>query len=248
MGCDPFSCECSRLSDDPVKQRWLPSGVPRIPRFICSGLPHHVTQRGNHRAQVFFSDADYQTYLALLREYTVNHGVAVLAYCLMPNHVHLVLVPGVKESLPLSLRHVHVRYAQRLNRQKDWKGHLWQGRYFASVLDERHCWAAIRYVERNPVRAGIVEAAESYPWSSAGGHCGYRHDPLLTNEPAWQRQVNAIGDWSAWLAAGDRPTEINALRRNASKGLPCGSEGFLSRLESMSGRRLLDRGRKRRKR
>ena len=222
--------------------------MPRIPRFICAGLPHHVTQRGNHRAQVFFSEADYQTYLALLCEYTINHEVAVLAYCLMPNHVHLVLVPHAKDSLPLSLRHVHVRYAQRVNRARDWKGHLWQGRYFASVLDERHCWAAIRYVERNPVRAGIVAVAESYPWSSARGHCGLRHDPLLTTEPGWQRQFKAVTNWSAWLAEGDTSREIGALRLNAAKGLPCGSEEFVTRLESVSGRRLLDRGRKRQKR
>lgn len=189
---------------------------------------------------MFFSDADHQTYLALLREYTADHQVAVLAYCLMPNHVHLVLVPAAKESLPRSLRHVHVRYAQRLNRQRDWKGHLWQGRYFASVLDERHCWAAIRYVERNPVRAGMVERAENYPWSSASAHCGLQKDPLLTNEPRWQRQFEAIGDWSAWLAEGDATLELGLLRKNATKGLPCGSEEFITSLESASGRRLRD--------
>lgn len=233
------------MPSDPACQRSLLSRVPRIPRFVCAGLPHHVTQRGNHRAQVFFSDADYQTYLALLREYTVRHEVAVLAYCLMPNHVHLVLVPRAKESLPLSLRHVHVRYAQRINREKGWKGHLWQGRYFASVLDEHHCWASIRYVERNPVRARMIANAESYPWSSAGAHCGLRKDALFTMEPAWQREVEAIVDWSAWLARGDAPKDIGALRTNASKGLPCGSDEFIARLESISGRRLRNMRRKR---
>jgi putative transposase len=222
-----------------ISLRYAPA-VPRIARFVCPGLPHHVTQRGNHRAQVFFSDADHQTYLALLREYTTDHQVAVLAYCLMPNHVHLVVVPAAKESLPRSLRHVHVRYAQRLNRQRDWKGHLWQGRYFASVLDERHCWAAIRYVERNPVRAGMVATAESYPWSSAGAHCGLRKDTLLTTEPYWQRQFEAIGNWSAWLAEGNETQELSILRKNVTKGLPCGSEEFITRLESASGRRLHD--------
>ncbi len=164
----------------------------------------------------------------------------------MPNHIHLVLVPPVKDSLPRSLRHVHVRYAQRVNRQKDWSGHLWQGRYFASVLDERHCWAAIRYVEQNPVRAGMVAVAERYPWSSAGGHCGFRRDPVLTTATAWQRQFKAVGDWSAWLAVGDTSREIGTLRINTHRGVPCGSEEFVARLESMSGRRLLDRRRRRR--
>jgi putative transposase len=221
--------------------------MPRIPSFVCAGLPHHVTQRGNHRAQVFFSDADHQTYLALLREYTIQHRVAVLAYCLMPNHVHLVLVPAAAESLPRSLRHVHVRYAQRLNRQRDWKGHLWQGRYFSSVLDERHCWAAIRYVEINPARARMVPIAESYPWSSAPAHCGLRKDALLTAEPHWQRQFEAVGNWSAWLAEGDDARDLEMLRRNATKGLPCGSDEFIADLESASGRRLRDGRRKKRK-
>jgi len=221
--------------------------MPRIARFIFAGLPHHVTQRGNHRAQVFFSDADHQTYLALLREYTIQHQVAVLAYCLMPNHVHLVLVPASKESLPRSLRHVHVRYAQRMNRQKNWKGHLWQGRYFASVLDERHCWAAIRYVELNPARARMVPTAESYPWSSAGAHCGLRRDALLTTEPHWQQQFEAIASWSAWLAEGDDARDLDTLRKNATKGLPCGSEEFITSLETASGRRLRD-GRRKKKR
>jgi putative transposase len=133
-----------------------------------------------------------------------------------------------------------------LNRQRNWKGHLWQGRYFASVLDERHCWAAIRYVERNPVRAGMVPTAESYPWSSAGAHCGLRKDALLTTEPHWQRQFEAIGNWSAWLAGDDETQELGILRKNATKGLPCGSEEFITSLESASGRRLRDGRRKKR--
>lgn len=222
--------------------------MPRIARFVWSGVPHHVTQRGNRRGQVFFSDADHQTYLALLREYTVKYEVAVLAYCLMPNHVHLVLVPAAGDSLPIALRPLHLRYAQRVNRMKNWKGHVWQGRYFASVLDERHCWAAIRYVERNPVRAGMVQRAESYRWSSAGAHCGLRKDAVLTTEPSWQRQFKGIGDWSEWLAAGNAADELTALRRNTSKGLPCGSDEFIDKLELSAGRCLRNRRRRKRMR
>lgn len=220
--------------------------MPRIARFVWPGVPHHVTQRGNRRGQVFFSDADHQTYLALLREYTIKHELAVLAYCLMPNHVHLVLVPAAKESLPTALRPLHLRYAQRVNRMKNWKGHVWQGRYFASVLDERHCWAAIRYVERNPVRAGMVQRAESYRWSSARAHCGLRKDALLTAEPSWQQQLKSIGNWSAWLTAGNAADELIALRKNTSKGLPCGSDEFIDKLELSAG--LCLRNRRRRKR
>jgi putative transposase len=219
-------------------RRRYPVGVPRIARFVCPGLPHHVTQRGNRRAQVFFSDADHQTYLALLREYTTRHQVAVLAYCLMSNHVHLVLLPAARDSLQLALRHLHVRYAQRINRAMSWRGHVFQGRYFASALDERHRWAAIRYVERNPVRAGMVERAEDYPWSSAAAHCGLRNDTVLTDDCDWQGQVAGVGNWSAWLAEGDEDRELRVLRAHASKGLPCGSDEFIDRLESTSGRCL----------
>jgi putative transposase len=214
--------------------------MPRIARVVCAGLPHHVTQRGNRRAQVFFSDADYQTYIALLREYIVKHDVAVLAYCLMPNHVHLVLVPAAARSLARALRHLHTRYAQRVNRAKGWKGHVWQGRYFASILDDRHCWAAIRYVERNPVRAGIVERAEQYPWSSASAHCGLRADAVVTTDPRWKRQFEAMTDWSAWLAECDETQSLDLLRRHASMGLPCGSDEFVRTLELQTGRRLRD--------
>lgn len=212
--------------------------VPRIARFLCAGLPHHVTQRGNRRGQVFFSDADHQTYLALLREYSVRHEVAVLAYCLMPNHVHLVLVPAAIDSLPLSLGPMHLRYAQRLNRMKSWKGHVWQGRYFASVLDEQHCWAAIRYVERNPVRAGLVRRAERYLWSSASAHCGLSKDPVLTIESGWRKRMEGIGDWCAWLREGEDAQMLDTLRKNSSKDLPCGSDEFIDKLEQASGRRL----------
>lgn len=214
--------------------------MPRIARFVSAGLPHHVTQRGNRREQVFFSDADRQTYLALLREYTLKHEVAVLAYCLMTNHVHLVLIPATRNALALSLRRVHTRYAQRINRAMEWKGHLWQGRFFASVLDENHCWAAIKYVECNPVRAGMVRKAEDYPWSSASAHCGSHRDPVLTVDHKWHRQVESIGNWSAWLAEGEEERHLLALRNNASKGMPCGSDEFINQLESSTGRRLRD--------
>ena len=217
--------------------------MPRIARFVWPGLPHHVTQRGNRRGPVFFSDADYQTYLSLLREYSTQHEVEVLAYCLMPNHVHLILIPVAKNSLALSLRRVHTRYAQRINRSMQWKGHLWQGRYFSSVLDEHHCWAAIRYVERNPLRARMVAKAEDYPWSSARAHCGHRQDPLLTRNDRWLQQIEGIGDWSAWLAESDDENMVDALRRSARRGLPCGSDEFVNRLEWTSGRRLQERRR-----
>lgn len=212
--------------------------MPRIARTVCAGIPHHVTQRGNRRGQVFFTDEDRRVYLEWLREYAEKHEVDVLAYCLMTNHVHLVVVPAAADGLHRALKPLHMRFAQRLNRARGWKGHLWQGRYFSSALDEPYLWAAIRYVERNPVRARMAERAESYPWSSAGAHCGLRSDPVLTLKPLWQRRFERISDWSAWLAEGDEEHSLEMLRRHADKGLPCGSTAFIETLEKVTGRPL----------
>jgi putative transposase len=143
-------------------------------------MPHHVTQRGNRRERVFFTEGDRNVYLEWLREYATRNGVGVLAYCLMTNHVHLVVVPATKDGLHRTLRPLHTRYAQRINRSRNWKGHIWQGRYFSSALDAPFLLAAIRYVERNPVRARMIDWAEEYPWSSAAAHCGLKTDPVLS--------------------------------------------------------------------
>lgn len=177
--------------------------MPRLARTVCAELPHHITQRGNRREDVFFTDQDRQTYLDWLKDYAEKHKVDILAYCLMTNHIQLVAAPSTELGLQQLLKPLHMRYAQRINRTRGWKGHLWQGRYYSSALDEDYFWAAIRYVERNPVRAKMVRQAESYPWSSARGHCGIREDSLLTQKVYWRRQMESIGDWSAWLAEGD---------------------------------------------
>jgi len=212
--------------------------MPRVSRFACAGVPHHVTQRGNRRGRVFFAAADYDFYLHLLQEYSTRHQLEVLAYCLMSNHVHLVVVPATAIALEQTLRPLHMRHAQRVNRARNWKGHLWQGRYFSSALDSAYFWAAIRYVERNPVRAGMVAAAEDYVWSSARAHCGMRSDPVLSKKPQWKMQFQGIADWSAWVAACDQPATLGMLRRNVGKGLPCGSDEFIDGLERQSGRQL----------
>ncbi len=212
--------------------------MPRLARTVCPGVPHHITQRGNRREVVFFTDDDRHAYLQWLKDYAEGNEVDVLAYCLMTNHVHLVVVPASEDGLQRVLKPLHMRYAQRINRTRNWKGHLWQGRYFSSALDETYLWAAIRYVERNPVRARMVRKAENYRWSSASAHCGLRHDATLTDKSAWRRQFEGIGDWSAWLAEGDEPDKLEVLRRSADKGLPCGSKKFIQNLEKLTGRTL----------
>jgi putative transposase len=217
--------------------------MPRHARSVFPGLPHHVTQRGNRREAIFFAGEDRTAYLDWLGEYADRDGVAILAYCLMSNHVHIVLVPPHTDSLERLFRSLHTRYALRVNRIKQWQGHVWQGRYFSAPLDETYLWAAIRYVERNPVRAGLVSRAEDYPWSSASAHCRRGHDALLCDHPEWTNLTNQIADWSRWLAENDDPAKLTVLRRNAEIGVPCGTSSFIGRLERESGRDLLARPR-----
>jgi len=212
--------------------------MPRLPRTVFANLPHHVTQRGNRREDIFFTDDDREIYLSWLREYSDKHQVEVLAYCLMTNHIHLVVVPATDDGLQRVLKPLHMRYAQRINRARGWKGHLWQGRFFSSPLDDAYLWAAVRYVERNPVRAGIVHRAEDYRWSSAAAHCGSRTDGLLNLDSSWSKQFAVVQDWSAWLAEGDETEKIRILRQNIDNGVPCGNEGFVRRLGKVVGRGL----------
>jgi len=212
--------------------------MPRLARTVIANIPYHVTQRGNRRENVFFTDDGRRTYLTWLSQYAEQHHVDILAYCLMPNHVHLVAVPATQDGLQLLLKPLHMRHAQRVNRLQGWHGHVWQGRYFSSALDEEYLWAAIGYVERNPVRARLVRKAESYAWSSAAGHCGLRDDPVLTTRKYWRKQFEARDNWSAWLAEKDAPERLEIIRRNTDKGLPCGADAFLRKMEKIAGRPL----------
>ncbi len=212
--------------------------MPRVARVVFPGIPHHITQRGNRREEVFFTEEDRLAYLAWLKEYTRKHRVQVLAYCLMTNHSHLIMVPERQEGLHNVLKPLHMRYAQRVNRNRGWTGHVWQGRYFSAPLDEAYTWAAIHYVERNPVRARMVARAEEYQWSSAAVHCGLTADPVLTKEMQWIKIIAEVPNWSDWLAEQDEPEKLKVLRRNIDKGLPCGSEAFVEHLSKKAGRSL----------
>ena len=219
--------------------------MPRIARVVVPGLPHHVTQRGNRRADVFFSDEDRRKYLALVGEYAGTYGLAIWAYCLMTNHVHFVAVPETEDALGKAFRDAHQAYSSWLNRKMGESGHLWQGRFFSCVLDDPHLWTAARYVERNPVRAKLVRRAERWKWSSAAAHCGLREDPLLSPiDMPWP-----VPDWATYLRDDDE-NEAERLRLRTRTGRPLGSDGFVKRLEAKLGRSLLPRkpGRKRKAR
>lgn len=212
--------------------------MPRQPRVVFSGIPHHITQRGNRREDIFFNDKDKKQYLSWLKEYSKEHNVDILAYCLMTNHIHLIAVPNSEDGLHRVLKPLHMRYAQMINRAKGWKGHLWQGRFFSSPLDDEYLFYATRYVERNPVRANMVKKAENYKWSSAKGHCGITKDEILTTKKKWLNKYEGIEDWSEWLRVEEDLENIDIIRRNTEKGLPIGSDRFIRKLESISDRIL----------
>jgi len=212
--------------------------MPRLARVVFAKVPHHITQRGNRREDIFYTDDDRMIYLDWLKDYCQKFKVDILAYCLMSNHIHLVAVPATEDGLQSVLKPLHMRYAQRFNRQRRIKGHVWQGRYFSAPLDENYLWATLRYVERNPVRAGLVKKAERYRWSSAAAHCHMREDSVLTSKEHWWSQFDQNKDWSNWLVEKDEPGKLSVIRRNIEKGLPCGSDKFLKKLENKVGRTL----------
>lgn len=208
--------------------------MARMARAVAVGVPHHVTQRGNRRQPTFFGDGDYRLYQALLADACRRRDVAVWAWCLMPNHVHLLLVPATAEALRLALGEAHQRYTRTVNRREGWTGHLWQGRFASAALGEGHLVAAARYIELNPVRAGLVQRPEQWRWSSARAHLAGRGDGLVRAHPL----PAMIPDWRAFLDAGVADGEADALRRSERTGRPLGDDAFLADLETRLGRRL----------
>ena len=208
--------------------------MARMPRVVVPGYPHHVTQRGSRRQRTFFNEADYSLYLELLAEARQRAGIEFWAYCLMPNHVHHVVVPHDKTSLTVLFREAHRRYTRKINCRNGWRGHLWQERFHSFVTDERHLLAAVRYVELNPVRAGLVEQPEAWPWSSARAHLRGRNDRLVEVHPMLSR----VGDWGSYLTATDSQEMIDAIRMHTRTGRPQGSDSFLAALEEQTGRSL----------
>jgi putative transposase len=209
--------------------------MARLARVVVPGYPHHITQRGNRRLPTFFSDEDYRMYLALLQERCVAAGVAVWAWCLMPNHVHLVVVPETAEGLARAIGETHRRYTRNVNFREGWRGYLWQGRFASFVLQGKHVLAAVRYVERNPVRAGLVKRAWQWPWSSAAGHVSGKGDVLV--RPAGPLAAE-VSDWRRFLAAEEDEETLAMLRRHGRTGRPWADPRFLARLEKLLSRRL----------
>ena len=212
--------------------------MPRVARTVIPGCPHHVVQRGNNRQDVFFVEDDRRAYLQFIRERCEVAGVAVVGYCLMTNHTHLIAIPDDEEGLARAIGRAHYLYTLYVNRLHGRSGHLWQNRFFSCPLDESHTWAALRYVERNPVRARLVRRAWRYPWSSAAAHVEAGPDASeLLDLAAWRKQWSAA-KWREQLCEPEDDVEAGRLRRCTHTGRPLASDGFLSKLERRLGRRL----------
>ncbi len=208
--------------------------MARMARVVIPNIPHHIVQRGNRSQKVFFSNSDKLSYLNILRKHAQEAGLCFWAYCLMDNHVHLIAVPKREDSLAKGIGNTHKHYTRMVNFRENWRGYLWQGRFGSFPLDEKYLYAAIRYVERNPVRAGIVKRAEDYEFSSAKAHVHKKEDRLLSDNFV----IEDIEDWQAFLADCDNEQDTKLFRKHSRVGRPLGEKKFVEKLENITGRIL----------
>ena len=218
--------------------------MARLARSSLVGYPHHVVQRGYRDQPVFETEVDRFRYLDWLGEYAERFGLDILAYCLMPNHVHIICVPRADGALAKSFNATHMRYAQYFNGKRDVTGPLWRPRFMSCILDEPSLLEEIRFVENNPVRAGLVEKAEDYAWSSARNHVRGEPDGLLSDPGL---ALGAVADWKNYLAGPGEEVLLRRVRERLKTGRPAGDAAFVRGLEGRLGRRLeaLPRGRPR---
>jgi len=208
--------------------------MARIARVVVPALPHHVVQRGNRCQKVFFSDEDRKTYLDYLKIYAKPAGINIWAYCLMDNHVHIIAVPDKKESLTSGFSEAHRRYTRFINFKQGWRGYLWEGRFKSYPLSQKHLYAAIRYIENNPVRAQIVKKAWEYPWSSAQAHV-FNHNDYLLDETFI---ISEIKDWKLFLSE-DNHLDQRFFEKHAESGRPLGDNRFIKDIEKLTNRVLI---------
>lgn len=207
--------------------------MPRIARIVIQGLPHHITQRGNNRQEVFLSPDDRKLYLTILGNQASRYGLKIAGYCLMPNHVHIIGIPSSEESLAKAVGRTHFHYAQHFNRLRQRNGHLWQNRFFSCALDEAHFVAAMAYIERNPVHAGLAGKPWDYGWSSAASHISGAPSVFLDTD-MFSKAMNP-DEWQSFLLREQPASTIQAIRSNTQTGRPIGDDKFLATLEKRLG-------------
>ena len=214
--------------------------MPRMARAVIPGVAHHLTQRGVNRQDVFFSDTNREVYLRLAAWCLSEFRVRPLAYCLMTNHVHWVVVPSSAQDLARAFGILHGRFAQHMNTALGRNGHFWQNRFFSCALDEPHMWTAMRYVERNPVRAGLVQQADHWKWSSAAPRLRSAHSPVPLDFAPWRERFSSE-QWHSALLAESVTEADQRLRASTYTGRPIGTEAFVQHAESVLNRPLKPR-------
>ncbi|HET7314202.1 transposase [Salinisphaera sp.] len=208
--------------------------MARLARIVLPKTVHHVTQRGNRRQPVFFENDDYAIYIDLIATFAKKAGTKILAYCLMPNHVHFAMVPKDADGLRATLGEAHRRYTRHINFREQWRGHLWQERFHSFPMDDAHLWMALRYIELNPVTAKIVDHPADWPWSSARAHLDGVDDRLVRSHDT----RGLVDDWSDYLEAGMGKGEPDLIERHLRTGRLLGNERFIAKAESRLGRTL----------
>lgn len=204
--------------------------MPRQARIVIPGVAHHVIQRGNYQQAVFEEEQDHRTYSYWFKQYAAKYQVEVLAYCLMTNHVHFILIPKTEDGLARLFNTAHMRYAQYINMKRKTQGHLWQGRFYSCLMDDAHVYRGIRYVERNPVRAKMVRQAWNYVWSSAKTHVGKETGII----PLAKSLSMSGAEWEEYVSDPDDEM-VKWLRQMTQRGLAIGEERFLNKMEARLG-------------
>ena len=219
--------------------------MSRIARIIAPGFPHHITQRGNYGQTIFQCDADRKQYLQWVQEYSEKYSLVNLAFCLMTNHVHFISTPQDLDGMARTFNTAHMRYSQYMNKKRGLKGHLWQGRFSSYVMDEVHLMMAARYIERNPVRAGIVKDPWQWKWSSARNHIGEVNVKLLRLGNLFECIEMDRRKWKKFLSKKEDGDVIKQVDNSLISGKPLAEEKFVKKLEIKLNRKLfsLPRGR-----
>ena len=215
--------------------------MSRIARIIYPGYPHHIVQRGNNKQCVFRDSQDKQFYLSLLKKYSFQCGCKTHAYCLMPNHIHLLLVPTQEISLAKTMQKLSLTYTQYINKKYNRSGRLWESRYYSSLIDkESYLWSVCIYIEQNPLRAGITNDATKYMWSSAKINCGLIQSNFV--EPIWKEYLDK-NDYQRLLSECLQKTKTKKIRVTLSKSIPLGSEEFLYKMVDKFGEAIIPKPR-----
>jgi putative transposase len=217
--------------------------MARLPRLTVPGHPHHIIQRGNNRQPIFAADADYRRLLEFLEEHSREARVAVHAYVLMSNHFHLLATPETEDGIPHMMQAVGRRYVRYFNDRQQRTGTLWEGRYRSTLIQaQRYLLACMVYIDLNPVRAGMVDSVDRYPWSSHAHYVSGRTDRLITPHPIWWELGNTPfareAAYRELVQAGLASTQERALTESTLRGWALGEADYVADLQRRTERRV----------